>query len=137
MNELLSLVTTIALFLMIVIIYRLIRKKLFTGWQWLYPCSLFLGYALTYAIYDQDDYWGIMKNILIYAFIISMVSVNVQAIRRGTKSRMEHGKRFLTEVKKTYNEAKDNFSKKKSRKNKQKDQETEQTQVGDSDDGNT
>jgi hypothetical protein len=139
MNELLSLLTTIALFLLIVLVYRLIRKKSLSGWQWLYPCSLFLGYALTYVIYDQDNYWGIMKNILLYAFVISMISVNIKAIRHGAKSRMEHGKRFLSDVKTTYNDAKADLALRKAKKkNKNKaDGKQETVQVGDDENGDT
>ena len=129
MSEVLSLLTTAALFLIIVIVYRLITKKFFTGLQWIYPCYLLMGYAFTYVLSDQDGYWEMMKSILLYAFIISMIIINVKAIKRGAKARMEHGQRFISDVKQTYQDVKGSF-KRKSKRKKEK-SETQETQEGD------
>ena len=140
MTEVLSLLTTIALCLIVVILYRIIAKKFFSGIQWIYPASFFIGYTLSYMIYDGDDYLGTMKNILLYAFIVSMIVINIKAIRKGTKSRMEHGKKMMSEFKSVYRDVKDSIDKKSKRNKKQDNVEkikNSDLQEGDANDENT
>ena len=118
MTEILSLLTAIMLCLIVIILYRIIAKKFFAGIQWVYPASFLFGYALSYMIYDGDDYIGTMKSILLYAFIISMIVINIKAIRKGAKSRMEHGKRMISDLKDIYGDVKENLNKKSTKKKK-------------------
>lgn len=139
MTEILSLLTTIALCLIVIILYRIIAKKFFSGIQWIYPGSFLIGYILSYMVYEGDDYLGTMKNILLYAFIVSMIVINIKAIRKGTKSRMEHGKRFIADCKEVFDDAKETLGKKKKKKEKNKSSNEDQpnTQEGDVNDENT
>lgn len=97
----------------IVIVPKLIFKKWLTGWLWVFPVSLVLGYALMYFTTNEDSILHMLKENLIWAFVISMIVVNIKFLISGTKNRVENGRNFFGDIKSELKKMKPKPKKKK------------------------
>jgi hypothetical protein len=52
-----------------------------------------------WATTDKDSFWIMLKEMLIWSFIIAMIYVNIKFIISGTKSRYKSGKGFVAGIK--------------------------------------
>lgn len=95
----------------IVLIYRIIKKELPHGIHWIFPISPIIGFVLMYLTSDNDTILLMLKDALIWAFIISMVYVNVKCLVIGSKRTIRSGKGFFTEVKSEWKKMKPSFKK--------------------------
>ena len=97
----------------IVIVPKLVFKKWLTGWLWVFPISLILGYALMYFTTNEDTILHMLKENLIWAFVISMIVVNIKFLISGTKNRVENGRNFFGDIKSELKKMKPKPKKKK------------------------
>lgn len=108
-------VLLIACFLaaVIVIVPKLIFKKWLTGWMLVFPISLILGYVLMYFTTNEDSILHMLKENLIWAFVVSMIVVNIKFLISGTKNRVENGRTVFSDIKSELKKMKPKPKKKK------------------------
>lgn len=97
----------------IVIFPKLVFKKWLAGWLWVLPISLIVGYVLMYFTTNEDTILQMLKENLIWAFVISMIVVNVKFLISGTRNRVENGRAFFGDIKKELKKMKPKRTKKK------------------------
>ena len=103
LEEILAIGTSVILAVLFCVLYRIIAKKNLSGWLWIIPISLPLGSFLMYFFTDSDKYIIMLKDILLFAFIISMIVVNVRFIISSSKSGIKRGKTFISDFKNEWN----------------------------------
>ena len=103
LEEILAIGTSIVLAILFCVLDRIITKKNISGWLWIVPISLPIGSILMYFFTDSDRYIIMVKDILLFAFIISMIVVNVRFIISGSKSGVKRGKAFISDLKNEWN----------------------------------
>lgn len=107
------LMTSIAISALIIIIYRIFKKQFFSGIHWLFPASPIVGFIAMYFTSDNDTFLLMLKEVLIWAFIISMVYVNIKCLISGSKRTFNSGKSFISEIKKEWKIMKPSFKTKR------------------------
>lgn len=113
MQEIVVLLIACLIAAAIVIVPKLVFKKGLSGWLWVFPISLIIGYALMYFTTNEDTILQMLKENLIWAFVISMIVVNVKFLISGTRNRMENGRVFFGDIKKELKKMKPKRTKKK------------------------
>lgn len=108
-------VLLIACFLaaVIILVPRLIFKKWLRGWMWVFPISLVFGYALMYFTTNEDSILHMLKENLIWAFVVSMIVINIKFLISGTKNRVTNSKTFFGDIKSELKKMKPKSKKKK------------------------
>ena len=117
------LMTSIAISTFIIIIYRILKKQFFAGIHWLFPASPIVGFIAMYLTSDNDTFLLMLKEVLIWAFIISMVYVNIKCLIFGSKRTFNSGKNFVSELKKEWKNMKPSFKTKRKERGNDKDGE--------------
>ena len=81
--------------------------------MWVFPISLVIGYALMYFTTNEDSILHMLKENLIWAFVISMIVVNIKFLISGTKNRVENSRNFFGDIKSEFKKMKPKPKKKK------------------------
>lgn len=84
----------------IITLKKLFTKKLFRGIEWVYPLSPIAGYIYMYFFTTSTVFWTNFKNMMLFAFIVSMIIINVKCLLIGAKRTINSGKTVVNEVKK-------------------------------------
>lgn len=124
-EDVIVLIISLLIAVAIVALFKLITKKWMEGWVWVFPVSIPLGYVLMFFTTSEDSILMMLKDSLIWAFVISMIVVNIKFLVSGTKSRYNNGKTFMADIKSEWKNMKPSFKKKKSENNEQMDNESE------------
>lgn len=124
-EDVIVLIISLLIAVAIVAVFKLITKKWMEGWVWVFPVSIPLGYVLMFFTTSEDSILMMLKDSLIWAFVISMIVVNIKFLVSGTKSRYNNGKTFMADIKSEWKNMKPSFKKKKSENNEQMDNESE------------
>ena len=112
-QEVIVLIIACFLAAVIVLVPKLIFKKWLTGWMWVFPISLILGYVLMYSTTNEDSILHMLKENLIWAFVVSMIVINIKFLISGTKNRVTNSKTFFGDIKSELKKMKPNSKKKK------------------------
>ena len=86
-EDVIVLIISLLIAVAIVAVFKLITKKWMEGWVWVFPVSIPLGYVLMFFTTSEDSILMMLKDSLIWAFVISMIVVNIKFLVSGTKSR--------------------------------------------------
>ena len=124
-EDIIVLIISLLIAIAIVTLFKLITKKWMKGWLWIFPISIPLGYALMFFTTSEDSILMMLKDSLIWAFVISMIVVNIKFLVSGTKNRYNNGKTFMADIKSEWKNMKPSFKKKKSENNEQTNNESE------------
>ena len=124
-EDIIVLIISLLIAIAIVTLFKLITKKWMEGWLWVFPISIPLGYALMFFTTSEDSILMMLKDSLIWAFVISMIVVNIKFLVSGTKNRYNNGKTFMADIKSEWKNMKPSFKKKKSENNEQTNNESE------------
>lgn len=111
-EEVIVLVLSILIAGGIIAFIKLVLKKEMSVWTWIFPISMLLGYALMFFTTNEDGILMMLKENLIWAFIISMIYINFKFLISGTKNRVNSGKNFMSEVKSEMKKMKPSFKRK-------------------------
>ena len=111
-EEIIVLVLSILIAGGIIALIKFVFKKDMSVWTWIFPISMLLGYALMFFTTGEDSILMMLKENLIWAFIISMIYINFKLLITGTKNRVSNGKNFMSEVKSEIKKMKPSFKRK-------------------------
>jgi hypothetical protein len=111
-EEIIVLVLSILIAGGIIALIKFVFKKDMSVWTWIFPISMLLGYALMFFTTGEDSILMMLKENLIWAFIISMIYINFKFLITGTKNRVSNGKNFMSEVKSEIKKMKPSFKRK-------------------------
>jgi hypothetical protein len=103
LEEMLAIGTSIILAVLFCVLYKIISKKSVSGWVWIFPISFPIGSVFMYFFTDSDSYFIMLKDELLWAFIISMIVVNIRFLIFGSKSGIQRGKTFVSDFKNEWN----------------------------------
>ena len=68
---------------------------------------------------SEDSILMMLKDTLIWAFVISMIVVNIKFLVSGTKKRYDNSKSFMADIKSEWKNMKPSFKKKNTEKSEQ------------------
>lgn len=111
-EEIIVLVLSILIAGGIIALIKFVFKKDMSVWTWIFPISMLLGYALMFFTTGEDSILMMLKENLIWAFIISMIYINFKLLITGTKNRVSNGKNFMSEVQSEIKKMKPSFKRK-------------------------
>ena len=131
------LVTIIFISAAIVTVYRLIKKKFFTGIMWIFPAAPIMGFVIMYLTSDSDTYVLMLKDSLVWGFIFAMVYVNIKCLIIGSKRTIRSGKGLYSEIKTEWKKMKPSFKKNKGIDEKKEEKSTKQEASNNEDADNT
>lgn len=134
-EEVLAIITNIAIGVLIVVLYKLIFKKTFEGMQWIIPGAFPIGSILMWLTTSSDSYLVMLKEAVLFSFIIAMIYINIYFVIKGSKSSVSRGKSFWKNLKTEWNDnIKPTF--KKTNKNSDDEAKTDEEKGDDLNDGN-
>lgn len=116
------LLASVSISISTIVVYRIIKKRYFKGVHWIFPISPIVGFFMMYFTSDGDTFLLMLKDVLIWAFILSMIYVNIKCLIFGSKRTFNNGKDFVSEVKKEWGSIKPSFKTKKEEKDDKKDE---------------
>lgn len=118
-EDIIVLIISLLIAVAIVALFKLITKRWMEGWLWIFPISIPLGYALMFFTTSEDSILMMLKDALIWAFVISMIVVNIKFLVSGTKKRYDNSKSFMADIKSEWKNMKPSFKKKNTEKSEQ------------------
>lgn len=112
LEEIIVILITTLLTLGSILLCRLLKHKWFDKWKWMLPISFPLGHIIMYYTTDQDGVLYMVKDVLLWAFVIFMIYVNVRLLIKGTRDGWGRGKKMFSEAKNAFHDISSSFKKK-------------------------
>ena len=112
-EEVVILIASLIISSLIAIGYRIIKKKWFKTFQWIYAILPIAAFFIVYTISEDLEILPNLKSLLIWTFILEMFLINFKCIIRGSARSLKSGKSFWRETKKSYKDMKSALKKKK------------------------
>lgn len=91
---------------------KLILKDKFSPIFISIPFSIGLGYVMMWFTSESDTILLMLKDVLVWAFIIVMFYVNGKCLIKGSRSRVKHGRGLWNEIKTEYKNVAHTFKRK-------------------------